>query len=84
MEGDRPTIKEPEGKQEEVKFDLSQEEHKRLKHAFDSLDPEQTGKIDVEDLRFLLRCKAVLTQDYSLWTYRHRRRYKEYANRLER
>jgi len=47
---------EMESKKEEGKYNLSQEEHKRLKYAFDSLDPDQTGRIDVEDLRFLLRC----------------------------
>ncbi len=35
---------------------LDKKEIERLNSALESLDPDRTGKIDVEDLRFLLRC----------------------------
>ena len=44
-----------DGKQES--WNLSEEEYKRLKNAFDSLDPDKTNCIELEDLRFLLRCR---------------------------
>lgn len=56
MESITESARSTDKKQDESKSNLSQEEYKRLKYAFDSLDPDNTGKIDVEDLRFLLRC----------------------------
>ncbi len=58
--------------------DLSQEEHKRLKNAFDCLDPDKTNRIDVEDLRFLLRCNFHATI-LSLRTHRDGGGHKEHA-----
>ena len=67
MEDQRSSRINSEGKIEEGNGELDKEEYKRLKNAFDSLDPDQTNRIDVEDLRFLLRC--IVVSKHSLLVY---------------
>ncbi len=42
--------------EEDTSEDKLTDEEKRLRQAFNSLDPDGTQFIELEDLRFLLRC----------------------------
>ena len=46
--------------------ELGTEEYKRLKYAFDALDPDKTGSIEAEDLISFMRCNVKCDLAYGI------------------